>query len=570
MILSPPVPTTRPALSAYLNAAAALHDENEAMLAIRWRGPGYHTRMPEGARVHEIRGSFDYALGLMEEGGAESVARAARILDRVLPLQDLDPTSPTYGIWPWLLEEPLEHMSPPDWNWADFCGVRLAQLLGLYRERLGAERALRAERALAAAAWSIFRRNVGPGYTNIAFKGALVAGIAGELTDDVTLLRYAERRLEKLLQHIRSNGGFTEYTSPPYGMLMLGEAERGLSLARTPRLRALVAEVHRLCWIDIAGALHVPTGQLCGPLSRTYGDLLTVSQVEGLETRLALPLFRATNLADLPEEIPAYPIPPLPCPADIRASILRDADRAEHFSRQRYVFSETEPKRERTGTRWFGADACIGSANYENFWTQRRPLLAHWRVGDALAVLRVGFRHDGSRDFCSGAIRAHQQGRSIAAICSLVTERGDFHDILDRPADGIFRIADLHVFIALQGPDARVDEIVPGVFSFSSGAWAVLVQPAEAIFAGHRITWRAHNDEHGAMLRAVVDDGAPLVLEPTTVESFAVAFSLSLQPSAEPAPARIATRIADGALTLRAETADGPLEVSAPLKPETL
>ena len=39
----------------------------------------------------------------------------SKIIGKVLSLQDTDPSSKTYGIWPWLLEEPLEQMSPPDW-----------------------------------------------------------------------------------------------------------------------------------------------------------------------------------------------------------------------------------------------------------------------------------------------------------------------------------------------------------------------------------------------------------------------------------------------------------------------
>lgn len=559
----------RPELERYLAATDELFDPGTGLVRSRWKGPGYHTRVPAGALVHELRGALDHALGLAEEGGAESLARVELILSRVLPLQDLDATSPTYGIWPWLLEEPLHEMSPPDWNWADFCGVRLAHLLGLYRERLEDETVRRAEVALTAAAYSIFRRNVGPGYTNIAFKGALVAGVAGELLGDSVLLRYAERRLERLLAHIHGNGGFTEYSSPPYGMLMLTEAERGLLLARSPGLRALVGEVHRLCWLDLASALHPPTGQLCGPLSRTYGDLLSPAVSEALETRLGLPLPRAGNADEEAGKLPEYPMPPLPCPADIRESISAGATR-ERFTRQRYVYSADEPKRERTGSRWFGADACLGSANYENFWTQRRPVLGHWLHDDAVAVLRVGLRHDGDRDFCSGAIRTQQHGRSIAAVCSLVTGRGDFHDILDKPEDGVFRIADLHVFIALHGPGARVDERSPGVYVLTCGRWAALVQAAPAVFAGHRVTWHASNDETGAMLRAVVDDGAPLVLEPTSVESFAVGFFLALQPVDQVMPARVEVKSADGRFVLGVDSADGPLTVSAPLKPEPL
>ncbi len=560
----------RAALIDYLAAAEALFDSEAGLLRTRWKGPGYHTRIPAGTIVHEVRSALDHALGLAEQGDAVSLARVDRILAAVLPLQDLDPASPTYGIWPWLLEEPIDRMAPPDWNWADFCGVRLAHLLGLHRDRLEPIRLEAAERALAAAAYSIFRRNVGPGYTNIAFKGAVVAGVAGELLDDPVLLHYAERRLERFLAHVEEQGGFTEYSSPPYGLLMLTEAERGLLLARSPRLRALITRVHRLCWEDFTDALHLPTGQLCGPLSRTYDDLLSLELSAQWEERLGLALFRPRSLVAAPGQAPAYPMPPQPCPADLREEVLAAA-RTERVTRRRYVWSATEPKRERSATRWRGPDACLGSANYENLWTQRRPILGCWTVGaDDVATLRVTVRHGGDRDFCSGAVRAAQAGREIAAICSLVTGRGDFHDVLDKPADGIFRIAGLEVAITLRGPAASAREVSPGVFVLASGAWAAVVQPAAALFAGHRIGWTLRHRAGEVALCAVVDDGAPLVLEPARVESFAVAFSLALQPVSATRPPLWSVSTADGRCELRVESEEGPITVAAPLRPEDL
>ncbi len=35
------------------------------------------------------------------------------LVAKVLPLQDTDPASETYGVWPWLLEEPLSMQSFP-------------------------------------------------------------------------------------------------------------------------------------------------------------------------------------------------------------------------------------------------------------------------------------------------------------------------------------------------------------------------------------------------------------------------------------------------------------------------
>jgi hypothetical protein len=272
----------RPALSAYLNTMEAFFDADAGLPVSTWKGPGYHTRVPAGTKVHEVVVGFTYTLGLLEEGSPGSLTRALGILDRLLPLQDLDPTRATYGIWPWLLEEPLDQMSPPDWNWADFPGVRLAHMLGVFGDRLPPAHREAVQRALHAAARSIFRRNVGPGYTNICFKGAAVCGAAGELLDDPFLRDYALARLENFIAYVRANGGFTEYSSPTYTMVVLHEAERSLLVLRSPALRDAVAAVHRLCWDDIIAALHPPTGQFCGPISRTYSDRLEPVMVRGI------------------------------------------------------------------------------------------------------------------------------------------------------------------------------------------------------------------------------------------------------------------------------------------------
>ena len=85
--------------------------------------PGYHTTVRDGTWVHQTRSGVDYAIALLQSGDPARVERARLVVAKVLTLQDANPTSPTYGIWPWLLEEPLAKMSPPDWNWADFIGA---------------------------------------------------------------------------------------------------------------------------------------------------------------------------------------------------------------------------------------------------------------------------------------------------------------------------------------------------------------------------------------------------------------------------------------------------------------
>src|SRR5688572_688603 len=94
-----------------------VYSDEHRMLGLSWKGPDYHTRVPQGAWVHPTREAMDYALALLRLGRN---GQAAAIVSRVLSPQDTDPTSKTYGIWPWVLEEPPAEMDPPGWNWADF------------------------------------------------------------------------------------------------------------------------------------------------------------------------------------------------------------------------------------------------------------------------------------------------------------------------------------------------------------------------------------------------------------------------------------------------------------------
>ncbi|MDQ3251303.1 MAG: hypothetical protein M3P86_03225, partial [Actinomycetota bacterium] len=69
-----------------------VYSAEHSMLGLSWKGPDYHTRVPQGAWVHPTRESLDYALRLLRSGETE---RAAAVVRKVLSLQDTDPTSET-------------------------------------------------------------------------------------------------------------------------------------------------------------------------------------------------------------------------------------------------------------------------------------------------------------------------------------------------------------------------------------------------------------------------------------------------------------------------------------------
>jgi hypothetical protein len=186
-------PEITPALEKLLNENDGQFDEAEQMLVTSFRSPGYHSRIKSGTRVHPTRESLIYALGLLQRNRSRDVERAENIIQCILSLQDSDPDSPTFGVWPWLLEEPLAEMESPDPNWANFCGSQLAHILVEHHMHLSSELQESMRASLRRAVQAIQRRDVQPGYTNIAILGGSVCVVAGELLGDAERLAAAVR-----------------------------------------------------------------------------------------------------------------------------------------------------------------------------------------------------------------------------------------------------------------------------------------------------------------------------------------------------------------------------------------
>ena len=266
-------PEQRRELLAALAPLDAQYDPAERMLAEPFHSPGYHTTL-QGGTVHATRSSLGYAVALLDTGEEWRLQRACEVLDRVIALQDQDPESRTYGIWSWFLEEPLDKMSPPDWNWADFNGTQLLQVALDHRDRLPVDLARRVDEAIYHAARSIQRRDVKPGYTNIALMGTYVTYVTGELYGVPDLLDYARMRLKRFYDYTLEQDGFTEFNSPTYTVVALGVLTRMRMHIRDAQAQRLVEEIHDIGWRDVVRHFHPPTAQWAGPHSRCYSTLL--------------------------------------------------------------------------------------------------------------------------------------------------------------------------------------------------------------------------------------------------------------------------------------------------------
>jgi len=483
-------------------------DERQHMLEVEFHSPGYHSKIPSGVRVHPTRESLYYAIALLKRNQKGDVPRANEIIGKVLPFQETQQSSPAYGVWPWVIEEPLDQMGSVDLNWADFCGSAIAQLLVDHSDQLSPDLRQEMKASLRHAAKAIQRRDVQPGYTNIAILGGGVCAIAGELLNDKQLLDYGQRRLENIVRYTDTIDGFTEYNSPTYGKVVIGESERILQLAKSERVRSAAESLRTSAWQMIGESFHPATQQWAGPHSRTSSLHLSHTLVEFLNARIeADDNFTIQPHPNSYRERPrGYAVvTPIPCPAkwlkEIKDPVAKNLQLRRTFILKRGSTPAT------VGTTWFSGPACLGSVSLSSFWTQRKPVVAYWKTDqDPAIAFRVRFFHDGN-DFSSMGLRTSQDRNRVLCALHSLQRRGDWHRTLDRPADGVFKAKDLRLRLELNGTGVSAHKLPDGKFALRAGNHEMIIYPVESEFAGKAVDWVVKNQKGTAAIEAVCYSG---------------------------------------------------------------
>lgn len=498
------VSVDEPAMQKLLAHYDQQFDPDEGMLQVEFSSPGYHTRFQTGDLLHPTRESLVYALALLKRGEPDDASRAAQILRRVLPLQDSDPESATFGTWPWLMEEPLEEMTSPDLNWADFCGASLVHILIQHPEQLPNDLPKLVETGLRNATTAIQKRDVGPGYTNIAVLGGGVCAAAGEQLGEPSLLDYGRARLQRVVEHTGKHGGFNEYNSPPYCKVVIAECERILELVEDQATREAAESIRHSAWEMISESFHQPTQQWAGPHSRNSRDRLRITMVDFLARRTGVALKTHPTMRD--GEPRGYGVVhPLICPDELLTGFR--AEKEYPYQVQRVFVNAKTKKYRRVGTTWFDELACLGSVNRSSCWTQRKPLLAYWKTeADPAVVLRLRFLHDG-RDFASMGVRtAQDQSRALSTFYP-IQNSGSWHPSLDRPEAGIFHAEDLRVRYELRGEDVSAKSLGEGRFELAAGKRRAILHTASGRFAERDVSWQVGRDEDRVFLDGVCYSG---------------------------------------------------------------
>ena len=536
------------------------------------RGPGYHSTLKSGD-VHATRASLNYAAALLDSGERWRIERANEIIRVVVGLQDKDSSSKTHGLWPWYLEEPLAKMSPPDWNWADFCAMPLLMSWMNHRENLKPPLADQVREAVVHATQSIQRRNVGPGYTNIAVLGTAVTLIAAQELKLPELRAYAKERLRALYTHVMQQGSFAEYNSPTYMIVVLQELSRMLWLVRDGRDKSMVTALHDLAWKHVATHFHPPTRQWAGPHSRSYETDLRKRPATLAFIQAACGKSVELGCAEpLPLGLEAYQVP-LQCPrkwARLFGALEAPKQVVETFVQA--DGSKEGSKNPVVGTTWLHPRFSLGSVNRGDLWQQRRPLLAYWGIPSGPRFLRVRFLKDDA-DFSSALFFSTQHEGAALAVVTLCTDHGDTHPSLAPLKDASIKASSLRLRFEFGGELAECTvRTVDGkskVIVIQDRDVRFVLRPVASAFGGSTFRWEFPELKLANHIDAIAYQGEAKEHKLEALGDAFVAFTLEEWPydQRDMPAAVIETALADGKFRARWITRGKSLDIEAPVKP---
>ncbi|WP_282943086.1 hypothetical protein [Paenibacillus sp. RC67] len=454
--------------------------------------PGYHTTLKDVAFTHPTLAAFIYALGLLDSEEDTYKERASDILRKGISLQDQNRENSTYGIWSWFLEEPLTMMAPPDWNWADFCGKRLVLAEQRHGNRLPADLREQIRFAVFCACDAIMKRNVGPGYTNIAIMGAFVTLIAGEVFGVEQYTEYGLERLRKFSDYTHELGTFQEFNSPTYTVVAIQELSSIHTSTKLPEAKRLSADMLDVAWRMVAEHYHVPTGQWSGPHSRSYSTVMTDSVKSFLQMACGEDTVSLQSEAPLIYSLDWYGNH-IECPPAYKPAFV-DGNGGEYTQ---VIHKDAQGNAINIATTYKDERISLGTFSKDVMWNQRRNLLAYTRNGDSFSYIHLRFLHDGY-DYSSAVFTSRQDRTDVLLGIGFCTNGGDTHIGLDL-IDGTLEAADLRLRFeiggCLEGVETRIKEDTEAVHvKLDDAALAMRAAVLFASFDGEQPHWEITRD----------------------------------------------------------------------------
>ena len=539
-------------------------DYNEQIMLLRtpFTSPGYHTTLRNVEYVYPIRESLDYALAILDCDEERYKGRALDTLRTVLSLQDQEVDSPTFGIWSWYYDEPLDQMSPPDWNWADFIGKRLLLVLIRHGSNLPADLRQLTQQAICNSCEAIIKRNVGPDYTNIAIMGAFVTLIAGEWLENPEFLNYGLQRLRRLYDYSMQTGAFLEYNSPAYSTVAILELSALATYTRTGEARQLANELLDATWLMIAEHFHPLLKEWSGPHARSYRTFLAPLHLSFLQMACK------GNVQFVNEEQFSYGSDwyghGVVCPerlyglfTSIGVRELRQDLPAYHEFRTRKAYTYMTP------------EYSLGSFNHNVMWKQCRNLLGYVQSADQeYSYVHLRVLHDGY-DFCSAVFTSEQKHDSVLYGIQFALDGGDTHVNLD-PIHGRMRASDLRIRIEIgsTGELPVWEKCGEDRLLTKLGETRVLVQALHGAMDGFGdFRWNIDEDGSTVGLDYILYEGEPTEIDFHTMEEALFMFALKFSGPNEKPELKTSVTLSDYTVRALLEAPEQPITLTLAKKP---
>lgn len=539
----------------YINSMNSKYDDSAKMITKDLDGWNYHTDAQEGT-YHEIRGSLEYAVALLDCGEREYQQRAFDVIDSTIALQDTDPGSKSCGVWPYYKEEPLAtKKSPIDYNWADFNAVSLLDIYMYHKSQLPKHLEKKIETALILAAKAVQKRDCQPDYTNIAIMGTYVTYLTSHLFNLPEMQEYASKRLKTFYDYTKEKEGFTEYNSPTYSITAINELRRMQRNIIEPEDKKMIDEMYDLCWSVIARHYHKPSAQWAGPHSRSYSTLVETSYYGLLNKASDGKIDLGYKSKDKDVKIRHH----------IPDSLIHYFVSPEYPRTEIDVFENNEPQI--IGTSYLTDDYAIGTASRSSLWNQRRPLTVYWGDIDNPHYMQIRFLHD-FYDFSTASIFTKQDGNSILSEINIAKDGGDKHINLDIIKNGSFVAKDLRIrleFGNCQNTSFALPKHVTDNFTITEEGMDFYLQMAYAKWDDAQCHWEKSQDGNTVCIDCVIYDSPAKTFNLNDVEVAAFAFIMKAANEGELGNVPNASVIEkDGILS----TNWNDMEVSIPIKPE--
>ena len=422
-------------------------DEAENLIIVRTKSKKavYHSKISD-SYVHMIVPSSVYAKKLICSG--ENRELGERIFERIISLQDSDPKSDTYGLWPYYLEEKLEDMDCPDKNMAGFNSREMLDVLYRCGESLSEDIKDKMFGAITAACRAIIKRNEDVQYTNVAFLESFVLCCGGELTGNKEFINMGREKLKRSLGFILYQGSVFEHNSPCYSFLCVKDLGSILKYVKDRDSVFYAGEINRYLWSVMAEHFDYNTLQLGGPHSRAYDDYLSKENLEIIMNACGLydnfskhpcapaELEAADTYAICPEEYISF-FAGKKTWSNVNRIIMRG------FNYPYFAFAQSI-------CHYRGEGFTLGTFNREELWNQRRPLIAYINGKKSPCCFRVKCYHDGF-DFSSAVLHCVQKDGRVLGNINFSSDRGDTHIGLDPVENATIEAEDLRIIFEITG-----------------------------------------------------------------------------------------------------------------------